>query len=106
MAEFIHLRNLRGKSKEVSPKTLIFKTSTDDLWRKVQTRDHSVVDHMNKTAAQISILSHLPNSDAHKNSLMKVLSDAYVPTYITSKEMDNMVGHVFKSHKITFHKDK
>ncbi|XP_070031828.1 uncharacterized protein [Nicotiana tomentosiformis] len=36
----------------------------------------------------------------------KVLSEAYVPTGITSGEMANMVGQVLESHKITFHEDE
>ncbi|XP_070054619.1 uncharacterized protein [Nicotiana tomentosiformis] len=67
--------NLRGTSKEAAPKS------------------------------HISILSLLQNSDAHKNTLMKVLSEAYVPTGITSGEMANMVGQVLEIHKITFHED-
>ncbi|XP_070036551.1 uncharacterized protein [Nicotiana tomentosiformis] len=55
---------------------------------------------------EISILSLLQNSETHRNSLMKVLSEAYVPTNITSGEMANMVGQVLESHKITSHKDE
>ncbi|XP_070014026.1 uncharacterized protein [Nicotiana sylvestris] len=41
--------------------------------------------------AQISIPSVLQNSEVHKNALMKVLKEAYMPDNITSGEMDNMV---------------
>ncbi|XP_070057755.1 uncharacterized protein [Nicotiana tomentosiformis] len=54
----------------------------------------------------ISILSLLQNSETHRNTLMKVLSEAYVPTNITSGEMANMVGQVLESLKITFHEDE
>ncbi|XP_070040148.1 uncharacterized protein [Nicotiana tomentosiformis] len=98
--------NLGGTSKEAAPKLPVVETDTDELWRKIQAREYSVVDHLNKTPAQISILSLLQNSDAHRNALMKVLSKAYVPTSITSVEMANMVGQVLESHKITFHEDE
>ncbi|XP_075084863.1 uncharacterized protein LOC142168102 [Nicotiana tabacum] len=100
------LENLRGTSKETTSKPHIMETSTNDLWRNVREREYSVVDHLNKTPAQISILSLLQNSDVHKNALIKVLSEAYVPIGITNGEMDNMVGQVLESHKITFHEDK
>ncbi|XP_070044972.1 uncharacterized protein [Nicotiana tomentosiformis] len=45
-------------------------------------------------------------ADAHKNALMKVLSEAYVPAGITSGELANMVGQVLESHKITLHEDE
>ncbi|XP_070017927.1 uncharacterized protein [Nicotiana sylvestris] len=43
---------------------------------------------------------------AHKNALLKVLSEAYVPSNITGGEMANMVGKVLESYKITFHEDE
>ena len=48
----------------------------------------------------------LQSSDVHKNDLLKVLSEAYVPSNITGGEMANMVGKVLESHKITFHEDE
>ncbi|XP_070034334.1 uncharacterized protein [Nicotiana tomentosiformis] len=98
--------NLGGTSKEAAPKLHVVETGIDDLWRKIQAREYSVVDHLNKTPAQISILSLLQNLDMHKNALMKVLSEAYVLAGITSGEMANMVGQVLESHKITFHEDE
>ncbi|XP_070013446.1 uncharacterized protein [Nicotiana sylvestris] len=98
--------HLGGTSKEAAPKPPIIETGLDDLWRKVKAREYSVVDHLNKTPAQISILSLLQNSEVHRNALIKVLNEAYVPNNITSREMANMVGQVLESHKITFHEDK
>ncbi|XP_070019516.1 uncharacterized protein [Nicotiana sylvestris] len=46
------------------------------------------------------------NSEAHKNALLKVLSEAYLPSNISGKEMANMLGQVLESHKITFHEDE
>ncbi|XP_075097991.1 uncharacterized protein LOC142175304 [Nicotiana tabacum] len=84
--------NLGGTSKETASKPPVVETCTDNLWRKVQVMEYPVVDHLNKTPAQISILSLLQNSDAHENALMNVLSEAYVPAGVTSGEMANMFG--------------
>ncbi|XP_070050040.1 uncharacterized protein [Nicotiana tomentosiformis] len=100
------LEHLGGTSKEAASKPPVVETVHDDLWRKVQAREYSVVDHLNKTPSQISILSLLQNSETHKNALMKVLSEAYVPANVTSGEMANMVGLVLESHKIIFHEDE
>ncbi|XP_070025287.1 uncharacterized protein [Nicotiana sylvestris] len=80
--------HLEGTSKGATSKQPIIESDLDDLWRK------------------ISILSLLQNSEAHRNALMKVLKEAYVPNNITSGEMDNMVGQVLESHKITLHEDE
>ncbi|XP_070008170.1 uncharacterized protein [Nicotiana sylvestris] len=78
----------------------------DDLWRKIQAKKYSVIDQLNKTPSQIFILALLQNSEAHKNALVKVLSEAYVPNNIIGGERANMVGQVLESHKITFHEDE
>ncbi|XP_070040025.1 uncharacterized protein [Nicotiana tomentosiformis] len=98
--------HLGGTRKEAASKPLVVEARPDDLWRKLQAREYSVFDHLNKTPAQISILSLQQNSGTHKNGLMKVLSEAYVPTNITSGEMANMVRQVLESHKITFQEDE
>ncbi|XP_070031708.1 uncharacterized protein [Nicotiana tomentosiformis] len=95
--------NLGGTSKEAASKLSVIENSPDDLWRKVQSTEYSVVDHLNITPAQISILSLLQSSEAHRNALMKVLNEVYVPNNITSGVMANMVGQVLESQKITFH---
>ncbi|XP_070008134.1 uncharacterized protein [Nicotiana sylvestris] len=97
--------HLGGLSKDATTRQTVIETKPDDLWKKVQAKEYSVIDHLNKTPAQISILSLLQNSVAHKNALIKVLSESYVPNNITSGEMTNMVGQVLESHKIMFHKD-
>ena len=90
--------HLGGSSKEEASKHPIIETDPDDLWRKVQVRKYSVVDHLNKTPAQISILSLLQNSEVDRNVLMKVLNEACVPNNITSGEIANMVGQVLEIH--------
>ncbi|XP_070019778.1 uncharacterized protein [Nicotiana sylvestris] len=84
----------------------VVETGPDDLWRKVQAKEYSAVEQLNKTPTQISILALLQSSEAHKNALMKILSEAYVPSNITGGEIANMVGQVLESHKITFHEDE
>nr|XP_018624797.1 uncharacterized protein LOC108944345 [Nicotiana tomentosiformis] len=51
--------NLGGTSREAASKQPIIETGPDDLWRKVQAREYFVVEHLNKTPAQISVLSLL-----------------------------------------------
>jgi len=50
-------KNLGRTGKETTSKPSVIETNTDDLWKNVHAREYSVVDHLNKTPAQISILS-------------------------------------------------
>ncbi|XP_070035321.1 uncharacterized protein [Nicotiana tomentosiformis] len=65
-----------------------------------------ILENLGGTSKEATPKPPIIETDAHKNALMKVLSEAYVPANITSGEMDNMVGHVLESHKITFHEDE
>ncbi|XP_075103651.1 uncharacterized protein LOC142178225 [Nicotiana tabacum] len=95
---------LAESSKQASGRPV--ETGPDDLWRKIQAKEYSVVEQLNKIPAPISIVALLQSFEAHKNALMKILSEVYVPSNITGGEMENMVGQVLESHKITFHKDE
>ncbi|XP_070014331.1 uncharacterized protein [Nicotiana sylvestris] len=95
--------HLAESSKQATNRPPIIEIVPDDLWRKIQAKEYSVIDQLN---TKISILALLQNSEAHKNSLLKVLSEAYVPSNITGGEMANMVGQVLESHKIAFHEDE
>ncbi|XP_070015407.1 uncharacterized protein [Nicotiana sylvestris] len=100
------LEHLAELSKQASGRPAITEAGPYDLWRKIHAKEYSVIDQLNKMPAQISIFAQLPSSDAHKNALLKVLSEAYVPSNITRGEMANMVGQVLESHKITFREDE
>ncbi|XP_070009922.1 uncharacterized protein [Nicotiana sylvestris] len=99
-------KHLGELTKQASNRLPIIETGPENLWRKIQAKEYSVIDQLNKTPAQISILALLQNFEAHKNALLRVLSKAYVPRNITGREMANMVGQVLESHKITFHEDE
>ncbi|XP_070008604.1 uncharacterized protein [Nicotiana sylvestris] len=98
--------HLAESSKQASGRSTITEDGPDDLWRKIQAKEYSIIDQLNKTPVQISILALLQSSDAYRNALLKVLSEAYVLSNITGGEMANMVGQVLESHKITFHEDE
>lgn len=69
-------------------------------------KKYSVVDQLNKTPAQISILILLQASKNHKRTLMRILSEAYMSATIIGGEMAHMVRQVFEAYKISFHEDE
>lgn len=60
------LENLGRISKETAPKPPVVEPDINDLWRKVQAKEYSLVDHLNKNPTHLSILSLLQDSDTHK----------------------------------------
>ncbi|KAK4736933.1 hypothetical protein R3W88_000630 [Solanum pinnatisectum] len=76
-----------NKSKEP-----IVELEDQGIWKKVQAKEYSIVEQLSKTLSQISILSLLKSSETHRNALLKVLGEAYVPSSITHGEVAQMVG--------------
>lgn len=72
----------------------------------MSTKEYSVVEQLKKTPAQIFLMALLTNSATHRNALVKVLSEAYVPAETTSENFSAMVGQVLEANKVTFHEDE
>lgn len=51
--------HLHESSKKASGRPTITETRTDNLWRKIQAKEYSIIDQLNKTPAHISILALL-----------------------------------------------
>ncbi|KAK4718673.1 hypothetical protein R3W88_017011 [Solanum pinnatisectum] len=95
---------VQGRSSK--SKAPIVELEDQGIWKKVQAKGHSIVEQLSKTLCQISILSLLQSFETHRNSLLKVLGKAYVPSSITHGEVTQMVGQVFEAYKISFHEDE
>uniref|UniRef100_A0A3Q7JXA6 G-patch domain-containing protein n=1 Tax=Solanum lycopersicum TaxID=4081 RepID=A0A3Q7JXA6_SOLLC len=69
------------------------------IWKKVQAKEYSVIEQLTKTPSQMSILAILQSSETHRNVLLNILGEAYVPSNIT-------YGEVFEAYKISFNNDE
>ena len=59
-----------------------------------------------QTPSKISMISLLLNSKAHRDTLMKVLSQAYVDHDVTVKQFDNVVGNITASNNLSFNDEE
>ncbi|XP_049388317.1 uncharacterized protein LOC125852640 [Solanum stenotomum] len=95
-----------GPNKENNQKRVVTEAKVENFWRKMPTKEYSVVEQLKKTPAQISLMALLMNSVTHRNALVKVLNEAYVPVETTSENFSAMVGQVLEANKVTFHEDE
>ncbi|XP_055812085.1 uncharacterized protein LOC129882003 [Solanum dulcamara] len=95
-----------GPNKEVNPNRVVTEAEIEDFWRKMTTKEYSVVEHLRKTPAQISLMSLLMSFETHRSALVKVLNEAYVPAEITSENLSAMVGQVLEANKVCFHEEE
>jgi hypothetical protein len=68
--------------------------------------EYSVVDQLKKTPARISLLSLMLSSELHRNSLQKVLNEAYVPQDITQDSIEHLVGRIQATNYLYFTDDE
>ncbi|XP_059310139.1 uncharacterized protein LOC132061316 [Lycium ferocissimum] len=93
-------------SEENGQKKAVTKAEVEEFWRKMPTKEYSVVEQLKKTPAQISLLSLLMSSETHRNALVKVLTEAYVPAETSSEKFSAMVGEILEAHRVSFHEDE
>ena len=68
----------------------------------IKRSDYRGVDQLHQTPTKISILSLLINSEAHRDSLMKVLSSTHVVEEIIVNQFDNVVENLTPGAYIGF----
>ncbi|XP_050915609.1 uncharacterized protein LOC127130687 [Lathyrus oleraceus] len=79
----IPVPNQEMQDMHLSPKAAVTCEEAEEFLRIIKKSDYKVVDQLNQTPSKISMLSLLLNSEAHKNSLLKVLSAAHITKDIT-----------------------
>ncbi|XP_070007413.1 uncharacterized protein [Nicotiana sylvestris] len=78
----------------------------EELLRKMKVQDYSIVEHLRKTPAQISLLSLLIHSDEHRRALMKILNEAYVPDKISVNHLEKIENKIFEVNRVTLSDDE
>ena len=90
----------------VQDRRAISEEESEGLWKKVQAKEYSVVEHLGKTPTQISVLALLLKSESHRSALMKVLDEAHVLVDTSVENLASMVGQVMEANRIAFHGDE
>ena len=65
-----------------------------------------MVEHLRRLPARISILTLLLSSEAHRNTLLKVLNETFVPNDISVNKLDRLVNNLNADNFIHFNDDE
>ena len=95
-----------GGQKKDHAKRPISEGKAEEFWRRMQPKDYSIVQHLEKTPAQISVWALLMSSQSHRQALMKALDDTYVPSGTSSDNVAAMIHRVIQGHRISFCDDE
>ncbi|XP_069146122.1 uncharacterized protein [Solanum lycopersicum] len=95
-----------GGQKKDHAKRPISEAEAEEFWKRMQPKDYSIVKHLEKTPAQISVWALLMSSWSHRQALMKALDDTYVPSGTSSDNVAAMIHRVIRGHHISFCDDE
>ncbi|XP_015068930.1 uncharacterized protein LOC107013563 [Solanum pennellii] len=95
-----------GGQKKDHAKRPISEAEAEEFWRRMQPKDYSIVKHLEKTPAQISVWALLMSFWSHRQALMKALDDTYVPSGTSSDNVAAMIHQVIRGHRISFCDDE
>ncbi|XP_070008429.1 uncharacterized protein [Nicotiana sylvestris] len=67
--------------------------------------DYEIIDQLQKSPAQVSLLSLLMNSTEHQKVLIKTLNKAHVPVETTVEQLERIAERFFAINQISFSKN-
>ncbi|KAA3465816.1 hypothetical protein EPI10_000955 [Gossypium australe] len=77
-----------------------------EFLRFIKHSEYNIVEQLNKQPAKISVLSLLLNSEPHRNTLLRVLNQAYVPSNVPVEKLDRWANNLNADNFISFSDDE
>ncbi|KAK8571500.1 hypothetical protein V6N12_027587 [Hibiscus sabdariffa] len=68
--------------------------------------EYNVVEQLHKLHARISVLALLLSSESHRNALLKVLNETFVPKDISVNKLDKLANNINADNFIYFNDDE
>ena len=78
----------------------------DDILKIIKMSDYKIVDQLLQTPSKIFILSLLMNSAAHRESLRRVLDQAFMEYDIPLDQFNSVVGNITSCNNLRFCNDE
>ncbi|KAK9997934.1 hypothetical protein SO802_017537 [Lithocarpus litseifolius] len=95
-----------GKGTAKPVRNRVTTEEAEEFLKIIRNSEYSVIQQLNKSQAQISILVLLQSFNVHHKALLKVLKETCVPTGVTESSFEGMVSTVFATNQISFTDDE
>ena len=95
-----------GKSIVELVKNRVTTEEAEEFLKTIRKANYSVIQQLNRSPAQISILALLLSFEIHREALLKVLKETHVPTGITDSSFEGMVSLVLATNQVSFLDDE
>ncbi|KAK8505873.1 hypothetical protein V6N12_042897 [Hibiscus sabdariffa] len=84
----------------------VTETQAPEFLKFLKHSEYSIVEQLHKQQARISILELLLCSEKHREALLKILNQTFVPDNISIEKLDLIVGNIAANNYITFSDDE
>ena len=78
----------------------------DEFLKFIKHSEYSIVEQLHKLPAKIFLLALMMNSEPHREAVLKVLKQAYVPYNASIEKIDHLVGNLMMDNYISFSDDE
>ena len=74
----------------------------EELLKYIKNNEFDIVNQLHKIPAKISLLSLILYSEAHRDILLKILTESHVPKEISVVEFEDLISHIQAPNYLTF----
>ena len=92
---------LKGKDKEPINEPVTEKEA-DEFLKFIKHSEYNIVERLYKLLAKISLLALMMNSEPHREVVLKVLKQVYMPHNASIEKIDRLVGNMMMDNYISF----
>ena len=85
---------------------LVTKMEANEFLKFIKHSEYSIVEQLHKLPAKISLLALILNSEPHREAMLKVLKQAYMPYNAPIDKIDHLVENVMMDNYISFSDDE
>ena len=84
----------------------ITELEADEFLKFIKHSEYSIVEQLHKLPAKISLLALMLNSEPHREAVLKILKQAYVPHNASVDKIGRLVGNVMMDNYVSFSDDE
>ena len=92
---------MKNKGKE-SLNEPVTKTEANEFLKFIKHNKYSIVEQLHKLLAKISLLALMLHFEPHREAMLKVLKQAYVPHNAPIDKIDRLMGNIMMDNYISF----
>ena len=101
------MKIVASKKKDKEPiNEPVTEIEADEFLKFIKHSEYSTMEQLHKLPTKISLLALMLNSEPHREAVLKILKQAYVPHNASIDKIDRLVGNVMMDNYISLSDDE